>query len=165
MGHLCMALCVARPTITLPWPSQPGVGQWLAFGVRAYVYYNHTTTILVCSLFQNSYIIYIEKYTGKIFQFAVVCFRNHWVLIFRVSSSLSATGALFYSELWAKTPRVALQWVALALCHELQLVPPTVVVNWRRSLYSYTTEQPPTVTLLCTVAKLVLGWTIAECPL
>ena len=41
----------------------------------------------------------------------------------------------------------------------------TTRANWRRSLYSYSTEHPPTVTRLCTVAKLVLCWTIAECPL
>ena len=41
----------------------------------------------------------------------------------------------------------------------------TTWANWRRSLYSYSTEQPPTVTRLCTVAKLVLYWPIGECPL
>ena len=53
----------------------------------------------------------------------------------------------------------------LCLSHKQHLVPPTVVVNWRRSLCSYSIEQPPTVTQLCTVARLVLCPTIAKCPL
>ena len=32
-------------------------------------------------------------------------------------------------------------------------------------LYPYSNEQPPTVTRLCTVARLVLSQTLAECPL
>ena len=41
----------------------------------------------------------------------------------------------------------------------------TKQANWRTSLYSYFTEQPPTFTGLCTVVKLVLCWTRAKCPL
>ena len=51
------------------------------------------------------------------------------------------------------------------LNHNWHLVPPTVVINWRRSLYSYSVKQPPTVTRLCTIGRLVLCPTITKCPL
>ena len=39
----------------------------------------------------------------------------------------------------------------------------TVQANWCRKLYLNSIEQPPTTTRLCTVAKLVLCWTLTEC--
>ena len=68
-----------------------------------------------------------------------------------------------YEQKCSVWPCSELLWPCLG--HKNHLVLPTVVANWRRSLYSYSTEQLPTVTQLCTVAKLVLCRTIAECPL
>ena len=51
-----------------------------------------------------------------------------------------------YDKLEFFSPSCALQW-----CCTNRYA--TMWANWRRSLYSYSTDQPPTVTQLCTVAN------------
>jgi len=45
----------------------------------------------------------------RVFQFVSVCLQSSWVPALRESSCLSGTVALFFSNMWAKTLRVAPQ--------------------------------------------------------
>ena len=45
----------------------------------------------------------------EVFQFVSVCLQSSWVPALRESSCLSGTAALFFSDMRAKTLRVALQ--------------------------------------------------------
>jgi len=45
----------------------------------------------------------------KVFQFVSVCLQSSWVPALRESNCLSGTAALFFSDMRAKTLRVALQ--------------------------------------------------------
>jgi len=50
-----------------------------------------------------------KSFDKKVFQFVSVCLQSSWVPALRESSCPSGTAALFFSDMWAKTLRVALQ--------------------------------------------------------
>jgi len=52
---------------------------------------------------------YMKSFWKTVFQHVSVCLQSLWVPALRESSCLSVTAALFFSEMWAKTLRVALQ--------------------------------------------------------
>ena len=56
----------------------------------------YTSVLSICTTSLQGHTKFFEK---KIFQFAMVCLRSYLAPVFRVSSSLSATAALFYSKI------------------------------------------------------------------
>ena len=81
-----------------------------------------STSVFSCCCLQNALYLFVQHHCRatprvfeKIFRFSIVGLWSYLVPIFWVSSSLTATATLFYCEIWVKTLRVALQWVALAL--------------------------------------------------